>query len=193
MLLVFQVALTFAKGARPQKGKNLAIAEWPTKSGPADYVLFAGLQPVGVVEAKRKNKDVSGSLEQASYGDGSDIGVHLLMAVLGPVVAYTIVKAAPAALERAFGGGDGGQAGAGLAGAMQAKVLGVAQAAGMALGGIGGGGAGAGGGEAAGAAAGGGGEGAGGAGAGTGGGGGGGGAQASAGGQTSGPAARGAA
>lgn len=57
--------LTFAKGARPQKGKNVAIAEWPTRSGPADYVLFAGLQPVGVVEAKRHSKDVAGSLEQA--------------------------------------------------------------------------------------------------------------------------------
>lgn len=43
--------VSYPKGARPQKGKNLAIAEWPTKSGPADYVLFAGLQPVGVVEA----------------------------------------------------------------------------------------------------------------------------------------------
>jgi type I restriction enzyme R subunit len=57
--------LSHGKGARPQKGKNLAIAEWPTKSGPADYVLFAGLQPVAVVEAKRKSKDVPGSLEQS--------------------------------------------------------------------------------------------------------------------------------
>jgi type I restriction enzyme R subunit len=56
---------TYAKGARPQKGKNLAIAEWPTQSGPADYVLFVGLTPVAVVEAKRKNVDVSGSLQQA--------------------------------------------------------------------------------------------------------------------------------
>jgi type I restriction enzyme R subunit len=56
---------TWAKGARPQKGKNLAIAEWPTASGPADYVLFIGLSPVAVVEAKRKNVDVSGALQQA--------------------------------------------------------------------------------------------------------------------------------
>ena len=34
--------LTFASGARPEKGKSLAIAEWPTATGPADYVLFAG-------------------------------------------------------------------------------------------------------------------------------------------------------
>jgi hypothetical protein len=37
------VNLRYAKGARPVKGRNLAIAEWPTASGPADYALFAGL------------------------------------------------------------------------------------------------------------------------------------------------------
>ncbi len=57
--------LTYAKGARPEKGKNLAIGEWPTASGPADYVLFIGLTPVATVEAKRKNTDVSGALLQA--------------------------------------------------------------------------------------------------------------------------------
>lgn len=57
--------LTHKKGTRPQKGRNIAIAEWPTASGPADYVLFVGLIPVGVVEAKRKAKDVPGSIEQA--------------------------------------------------------------------------------------------------------------------------------
>lgn len=57
--------LTYAKGARPEKGRNLAIAEWPTSSGPADYVLFVGLIPVAAVEAKRKNIDVSGALQQA--------------------------------------------------------------------------------------------------------------------------------
>jgi type I restriction enzyme, R subunit len=59
------VALTYAKGVRPQKGKHLAIAEWPTQSGPADFVLFIGLIPVAVIEAKRKNIDVSGALQQA--------------------------------------------------------------------------------------------------------------------------------
>lgn len=57
--------LSFKAGVRPQKGKNLAIAEWPTKGGPADYVLFIGLTPVAAVEAKRAVKDVSGSIEQA--------------------------------------------------------------------------------------------------------------------------------
>lgn len=58
-------SLTFAKGARPEKGKHLAIAEWPTESGPADYVLFIGFQPVAIIEAKRKNIDVSAALQQA--------------------------------------------------------------------------------------------------------------------------------
>jgi type I restriction enzyme R subunit len=57
--------LSYPSGARPEKGKNLAIAEWPTASGPADYVLFVGLMPVATVEAKRKNVDVSSHLQQA--------------------------------------------------------------------------------------------------------------------------------
>ncbi len=57
--------LKYNKGTRPEKGRNIAIAEWPTVSGPADYVLFVGLTPIAVVEAKRKNVDVSGALQQA--------------------------------------------------------------------------------------------------------------------------------
>jgi len=58
-------ALRYKLGARPAKGKLRAIAEWQTKSGPADYVLFDGLTPIGVVEAKRKAKNVRGAIEQA--------------------------------------------------------------------------------------------------------------------------------
>jgi type I restriction enzyme R subunit len=57
--------LSYPHGARPERGKNLAIAEWPTASGPADYVLFVGLTPVAAIEAKRKNLDVSSALQQA--------------------------------------------------------------------------------------------------------------------------------
>jgi type I restriction enzyme, R subunit len=59
------VTLNYRKGTRPEKGKNRAIAEWPTSSGPADYVLFVGLMPVATVEAKRQNANVSGALQQA--------------------------------------------------------------------------------------------------------------------------------
>jgi type I restriction enzyme R subunit len=57
--------LRYSQSARPEKHRNLAIAEWPTRSGPADYVLFVGLTPVAAVEAKRANKDVAGVLPQA--------------------------------------------------------------------------------------------------------------------------------
>jgi type I site-specific restriction endonuclease len=59
------LALTYAAGIRPVRGRYLAIAEWPTANGPADYVLFVGLTPVAVVEAKRWRQDVAGSIEQA--------------------------------------------------------------------------------------------------------------------------------
>ncbi len=57
--------LSHRHGTRPEKGKNLAIAEWPTASGPADYVLFVGLMPIAAIEAKRKGLDAAGALEQA--------------------------------------------------------------------------------------------------------------------------------
>ena len=57
--------LRYSNGTRPQKNKNMAIAEWPTESGPADYVFFIGLTPVAVVEAKRKNIDVAGKIGQS--------------------------------------------------------------------------------------------------------------------------------
>ena len=55
--------LRYSKGTRPQKGRNLAIAEWPTdsavgKSGYADYALFVGLKLVGIVEAKKAAIDI---------------------------------------------------------------------------------------------------------------------------------------
>jgi type I restriction enzyme R subunit len=58
-------ALRYARGARPVKGRNLAIAEWPTTSGPADYALFVGPTLVGIVEAKKRSVDVMSTLDQA--------------------------------------------------------------------------------------------------------------------------------
>ena len=59
--------LTYSKGARPEKGKNKAIAEWPTSSPKAcaDYVLFAGLIPIAIVEAKRKRINIADRIPQA--------------------------------------------------------------------------------------------------------------------------------
>ena len=57
--------IRFSKGVRPEKGKNKAIAEWPTNKGFADYVLFNGLAAIAVVEAKRKATDVYSAVDQA--------------------------------------------------------------------------------------------------------------------------------
>ena len=58
--------LRYSQGARPEKHRNRAIDEWPTRSGPADYMLFVGLTPLAAVEAKRAHKDVAGVLPQAA-------------------------------------------------------------------------------------------------------------------------------
>ncbi|MGS0695944.1 type I restriction-modification system endonuclease [Shewanella sp. 0m-4] len=65
------VNFRYSKKVRPVANENRAIAEWPTKSGPADYVLFMGLIPVAVVEAKKSAKNVYGSIDQAKrYAKG---------------------------------------------------------------------------------------------------------------------------
>ena len=55
--------LRHSLGTRPQAGRNLAIAEWPTDAsvgsrGFADYALFAGTRLVGIIEAKAVHKDI---------------------------------------------------------------------------------------------------------------------------------------
>ncbi|WP_201860152.1 type I restriction-modification system endonuclease [Microvirga soli] len=63
--------LRYHEGVRPAKGRNLAIAEWPTKNGPADYALFVGMKLIGVVEAKRQRKNISAAIDQAErYAKG---------------------------------------------------------------------------------------------------------------------------
>lgn len=63
--------LRYSAGVRPAKGRNMAIAEWPTANGPADYALFVGTMLIGVVEAKRKRKNVSAAIDQSErYATG---------------------------------------------------------------------------------------------------------------------------
>lgn len=93
-------ALTFQKGTRPEKGKNIAIAEWPTEykssaqpneKGRADYVLFAGLTPIAVVEAKKENTNVAGKISQAErYSKGFNITVPMQSAweLAGMTIAW---------------------------------------------------------------------------------------------------------
>ncbi|MCR5761902.1 MAG: DEAD/DEAH box helicase family protein, partial [Treponema sp.] len=55
--------LRYSKGTRPQKGRKLAIAEWPvnptkTADDRADYALFIDEQLIGIIEAKAYEKSV---------------------------------------------------------------------------------------------------------------------------------------
>jgi len=56
--------LRYALGTRPDPTSTIAIAEWPTESGPVDYALFVKGQCVGVIEAKKIGTDVPAVLEQ---------------------------------------------------------------------------------------------------------------------------------
>lgn len=68
-----------ASGARPEYGRNMAIAEWPTKSGPVDYALFVQGQCIGVIEAKRGTRDVPGRLTQAQrYARDIELNIDAL-------------------------------------------------------------------------------------------------------------------
>ena len=61
-------SIRYSKGTRPIKGRNMAIAEWPTnssamKKGYADYALFVGEQLVGLVDAKKTAEDVASTID----------------------------------------------------------------------------------------------------------------------------------
>lgn len=62
------VELRYSNGVRPKRGRNLAIAEFPTDSavgnrGFADYALFIGEKMVGLIEVKRKHSNISSVLD----------------------------------------------------------------------------------------------------------------------------------
>lgn len=49
----------------PQKGHNMAIAEWVLPNGQrTDYALFKGLEFYGIVEAKKWDQDIAGQMAQ---------------------------------------------------------------------------------------------------------------------------------
>jgi type I restriction enzyme R subunit len=50
----------------PQKGRNMAIAEWPCDGKWADYALFVGTQLYGIIEAKKYASDISTDLRQSN-------------------------------------------------------------------------------------------------------------------------------
>lgn len=58
------------KKTLPQKGRNMAIAEWKCGTGYADYALFIGTELYALVEAKKFATDISTNLHQAKiYAD----------------------------------------------------------------------------------------------------------------------------
>ena len=88
--------LRHATGERPVAGRNRAIAEWPTATGPADYVLFVGLTCVGIVEAKRGRRNVSAAIDQAGrYSQGYLPEPGVLLPAGGPWVAQSGSAAEP--------------------------------------------------------------------------------------------------
>lgn len=60
--------LRYSKGARPVKGRNIAISEWPTNSafynnGYADYAFFIGEKLVAFMDAKKMSEDVASTID----------------------------------------------------------------------------------------------------------------------------------
>ncbi|MGM9509007.1 hypothetical protein ACS5NO_14825 [Larkinella sp. GY13] len=47
-------------------GAGVAVREYPTDSGPADYLLFVDRKPVGVIEAKAEGTILTPVEEQSS-------------------------------------------------------------------------------------------------------------------------------
>lgn len=80
--------LRHALGVRPQAGRNLAIAEWPTDAatgsrGYADYALFAGTRLLGLIEAKAAHKDIPAILDHQCKDYARHIRAEHLPHVVG--------------------------------------------------------------------------------------------------------------
>lgn len=87
--------LRYGKGTRPQKNKNMAIAEWPTDSkisqkGYADYALFIGMKLYGILEAKKWDTDVSSVIDFQCKDYASNIKQRDEMYLLGAWDGYRV-------------------------------------------------------------------------------------------------------
>lgn len=87
--------LRYSNGTRPAKGRNLAIAEWPTDStvgnhGRADYALFIGLQLVGIIEAKAEHKDIPSVIDYQGKDYSRNIRVEDAQYQVGTWGSYKV-------------------------------------------------------------------------------------------------------
>jgi len=79
----------WSKGARPAKGRNVAIAGWSGEGVPVDYVLFAELVPLAVVRVQLGSDDLRASLYKArEWSQG--IAEQSLPSPLAPWVEHQI-------------------------------------------------------------------------------------------------------
>jgi type I restriction enzyme R subunit len=93
---VDSTTMRYADGTRPTPHRNIAIAEWPTDNGPADYALFVGMLCVGIVEAKRSRRNVMAALDQAArYAQGFAVNPGVALVPGGPWPAQSNPAAAP--------------------------------------------------------------------------------------------------
>jgi hypothetical protein len=58
------------------------------------------------------------------YGDGSDVGVHLLMVVFGPLCSFAVIRAVPALMSHILQAANGGGGSSFAAGAAAAMMVG---------------------------------------------------------------------
>ncbi|MDX1971233.1 MAG: type I restriction-modification system endonuclease, partial [Candidatus Sumerlaeia bacterium] len=82
--------LRYSNKTRPERNRNLAIAEYPTSEGPADYVLFMGLLPVAIVEAKKLNHHIPASIQQAKRYSAAFTPTELTNTFGGPWGKYNV-------------------------------------------------------------------------------------------------------
>ena len=87
--------LRYSKGTRPVKGRNIAIAEWPTdsafyKNGYVDYAFFVGEKLVAVMDAKKASEDVASTIDVQVKDYATHIKTEHLKYIVGTWGAYQI-------------------------------------------------------------------------------------------------------
>ena len=87
--------IRFSKGTRPVKGRNIAIAEWPTdsafyKNGYVDYAFFIDEKLVAVMDAKKASEDVASTIDVQVKDYATHIKAEDLKYTVGTWGAYQV-------------------------------------------------------------------------------------------------------